>query len=133
MCYRGSLLSRHSVSRRLMLRGLAPISQSASSDRRPRVCFMHLNLNLNLPCAQLTNAAVDGNHGAIDGEVRLLPTAGTLVLMHTRCYHRVDTNHTDVPRVMLNTRATARDARDDLCRYPVFVSQTWDHATGEPW
>ena len=24
-------------------------------------------------------------------------------------------------------------ARDDVTRYPVFRSQTWDHSTGEPW
>ena len=73
------------------------------------------------------------NHGPIEGEVELLPTAGTLVLMSTLCYHRVGANETAEPRVMLNTRAAPRGARDDVTRYPVFRSQTWDHSTGEPW
>jgi ectoine hydroxylase-related dioxygenase (phytanoyl-CoA dioxygenase family) len=73
------------------------------------------------------------NHGPIQGEVELLPTPGTLVLMHTRCFHRVGANRTASPRVMLNTRASPGGARADVTRSPVFRSQTWDHSTGQPW
>jgi hypothetical protein len=50
------------------------------------------------------------------GQVELLPTPGTLVMMSTRCYHRVGVNRTKSPRVMVNTRAQPNTSSPDLCR-----------------
>eukprot|EP01051_Picozoa_sp_SAG22_P008032 SAG22_NODE_591_length_8819_cov_3.667737_3_plen_289_part_00 len=88
-----------------------------------------------VPCSQTRHLADDPgpNHGPIRGEAALLPAAGTLVLMHTRCYHRVGTNTLDQPRVMLNSRVAPPGAAKEVTRYPVFRSQTWDHTTGLPW
>lgn len=45
------------------------------------------------------------HHGPIRGEVEVVPSAGTLVMLHSRCYHRVGHNTTDDPRLMFNLRA----------------------------
>ena len=45
------------------------------------------------------------HHGPLPGEVQLIPSAGTLVMLHSRCYHRVSHNTTDEPRLMFNLRA----------------------------
>jgi hypothetical protein len=45
------------------------------------------------------------HHGHLPGEVEVIPTAGTLVMLHSRCYHRVGHNTTDEPRLMFNLRA----------------------------
>ena len=45
------------------------------------------------------------HHGPLPGEVEVIPTAGTLVMLHSRCYHRVGHNITDEPRLMFNLRA----------------------------
>lgn len=54
----------------------------------------------------LTQHGSGGHHDPLPGEVRLVPTAGTLVLLHTRCYHRVGHNRTDTPRLMFNLRVS---------------------------
>jgi hypothetical protein len=45
------------------------------------------------------------HHGSLPGEVEVIPSAGTLVMLHSRCYHRVGHNATDAPRLMFNLRA----------------------------
>lgn len=37
------------------------------------------------------------HHDPLPGEVEVIPQAGTLVMLHTRCYHRVGHNTTDDP------------------------------------
>ena len=111
------------------------------------------------------------NHGPIAGEIEIVPKAGTVVFVHTRCFHRVTHYTGPAPRVVskivefctkneelciknencvhalktrnfalkmmnlqiINSRCAPNGARDDVCRFPVFRSQTWDHATGEEW
>ena len=73
------------------------------------------------------------NHGPIEGEVEIVPKAGTVVILHTRCFHRVSHFTGARPRIVINSRCSPAGARADVTRFPVFRSQTWDHQTGLPW
>ena len=73
-----------------------------------------------------------GNHESMPGEVVALPTAGTLVLMHTLCYHRVQINQTHQPRTQCNSRAQPQTAPVDICAYPLFRTGPWNFKTGKP-
>lgn len=65
-------------------------------------------------------------HGPIAGEFALAPAAGTVVLLHSRCYHRVTRNMTDGIRVSVNFRTQPAGARRDLGRYGVYRTGTYD-------
>lgn len=56
----------------------------------------------------------------IDGEVVITPTAGTLVFLHGRCFHRVTANHTDRPRVSVNFRVKSPGTSDGILNRPVY-------------
>ena len=65
--------------------------------------------------------------GPIAGEVALAPRSGTLVLVHSRCYHRVTCNTTNQIRVSVNFRVSPSGVRDDVNRYGVYRTGTYDH------
>lgn len=73
------------------------------------------------------------NHGSIEGEVAIYPSVGTMVLLHSRCWHRVGLNQTDRPRIQMNDLAWPKNARPDLANFAVFRGDTWNHAEGKPW
>ena len=67
-------------------------------------------------------------HGPLAGEVAVAPRAGTLVLVHSRCYHRVTCNTTtDQIRISVNFRVSPAGARSDANRYGVYRTGTYDH------
>ncbi|MBV7332079.1 phytanoyl-CoA dioxygenase family protein [Chloroflexi bacterium TSY] len=74
-----------------------------------------------------------GNHEPLPGQMHVAPTAGTMVLMHSRCYHRVALNQTDSPRIQVNSRARSVNARADLTNFAVFRNSTWNHQAARPW
>ena len=95
--------------------------------------FLYFPLILPL-FARFHGLAVAGpNHGPIEGEVEIVPKAGTVVILHTRCFHRVSHFTGARPRIVINSRCSPAGARADVTRFPVFRSQTWDHQTGLPW
>lgn len=67
-------------------------------------------------------------HGHIPGEVALAPAAGTLVLLHSRCWHRVTRNESAGPRISVNFRCQPFGAETDLGRYGVYRTGTYDFA-----
>lgn len=67
-----------------------------------------------------------GNHEPLPGEVKVLPRAGSLVLMHTRCYHRVGENRSDERRTQVNSRVRPAGADESLCNRAVFRTGFWD-------
>ena len=69
-----------------------------------------------------------GSQESLPGEVRVAPTAGTLVMMHTRCFHRVGINRTDIRRTQCNSRARPAAASEMLCNFPVFTTGPWNFA-----
>jgi len=69
-----------------------------------------------------------GNHEAIPGEITILPQAGTLLIMHSRCWHRVQANRSDLPRTQVNWRARPASAPEHLGNTPVFRTGRWDFA-----
>jgi ectoine hydroxylase-related dioxygenase (phytanoyl-CoA dioxygenase family) len=73
------------------------------------------------------------NEGDIEGQVALAPVAGTVVLMHSRCFHRVGRNHSDRLRLMLNCRVQPAAARADLTDFARFRTGTWQHSAAAPW
>jgi ectoine hydroxylase len=68
-------------------------------------------------------------HGPIPGEVAVAPQAGTLVILHSRCFHRVTRNDTTGVRVSVNFRVHPAGSRHDLGRYGVYRTGTYDFAT----
>lgn len=68
-------------------------------------------------------------HGPIAGEVLLAPTAGTLVILHSRCFHRVTRNETTGLRLSVNFRVHPAGSAHDLGRYGVYRTGTYDFAT----
>jgi ectoine hydroxylase len=74
-----------------------------------------------------------GNHEPLEGEHYFAPQANTLVLMHTRCFHRVEPNHTQIPRTQINSRARPKTAPEDVSNFAVFRTGTWNFRTSSPW
>jgi ectoine hydroxylase len=72
-----------------------------------------------------------GNQESIPGEVVLIPTAGTLVLLSGHVYHRVTPNHTQEPRLSINFRAYPAGVTADVCNVAVYRGGTYDFARGE--
>ena len=68
---------------------------------------------------------VGGNHEPLPGEIAVSPRAGSLVLMHTRCFHRVAENQTDTPRTQVNSRARPASANDEPCNRAIFRTGIW--------
>jgi ectoine hydroxylase len=72
-----------------------------------------------------------GNHDDIDGQIVLFPEAGTIVLMHSRCWHRVQENRVALPRTQINWRARPASAPPNLGNNPVFRTGRWDFAASK--
>jgi hypothetical protein len=72
-----------------------------------------------------------GNHAAMPGEVALAPKAGTLVLLHSLCFHRVTINATPRPRVSINFRCRPQGCAAGLGRIGVYRNNAYDFATKE--
>jgi ectoine hydroxylase len=70
-----------------------------------------------------------GNHDDLEGQIRLLPAPGTLLFMHSRCWHRVQINDSDTPRTQVNWRARPLSAPENLGNNPVFRTGRWDFAS----
>lgn len=51
-----------------------------------------------------------------------------MVLMHSRCYHRVGPNLGTTPRIQVNLRARCAVAAADLAQRPMFRTGAWDFA-----
>ncbi len=71
-----------------------------------------------------------GNQEAIEGEVVLTPTAGTLVLLHGHVYHRVTPNLTNEPRVSVNFRVYPCGSATDVNRVGVYRNGSYDFRAG---
>jgi ectoine hydroxylase-related dioxygenase (phytanoyl-CoA dioxygenase family) len=70
-----------------------------------------------------------GAQEPIPGEVSLAPSAGTLVFLHSRCYHRVTVNQTSEPRFSINFRVRPASAPADLNRIGIYRNGKWDFAS----
>ena len=73
-----------------------------------------------------------GNFDTLPGQKYFLPTAGTLVLMHTRCFHSVEINRSQRPRTQCNSRMRPAAAADGLGNFPIFRTGPWNFRTGKP-
>ena len=67
-----------------------------------------------------------GMHDFIEGEVRIAPKKGTLVLVHSSTFHRVNKNETDNPRASINYRVLPEGAPSDLGSVGVYRAGNWD-------
>jgi hypothetical protein len=67
-----------------------------------------------------------GAHESMAGEVVLAPTAGTVVLMDSRVYHRVTPNRTERPRVSINVRVFRREVSRDVPIVGFFRNGSYD-------
>ena len=65
-------------------------------------------------------------HGHLAGEERFTPRAGTLVLLHGRCWHRVTGNRTARPRISLNFRAYPAACQGDPTAIGIYRNQAYD-------
>jgi len=72
-----------------------------------------------------------GNQEPIPGEVALVPTAGTLVLLHGHVFHRVTPNLSGRPRISTNFRAFARGVSEGVCDVGVYRNGAYDFALGQ--
>lgn len=63
------------------------------------------------------------------GELALAPTAGTLVLMSTYCWHRVTLNRTPRPRVSVNYRVRPQGTPEGLTAVANFRNGVYDFRT----
>lgn len=99
------------------------------TDVRPEqgclVCVPGSHIRSDLPAGE--------NHGSLPGECSLAPSANTLVLMHSRCYHRVEPNGTETPRTQLNSRARPSTAPEDVCSQAIFRTGRWNFNTSSTW
>ena len=72
-----------------------------------------------------------GPQDPIPGERLIEPRAGTLALVHSRCFHRVTPNQTTDPRFSINFRVRPANAPDDLTRVGVYRTAKWDFKKAE--
>ncbi|GDY13959.1 hypothetical protein LBMAG53_28370 [Planctomycetota bacterium] len=70
-------------------------------------------------------------HESLPDEVGLAPRAGTLVLIHSRCFHRVSVNATHDLRFSVNFRAQPAGSTEHLDRYGVYRTGTHDFVTNK--
>ena len=73
------------------------------------------------------------NYEPIEGEHRVAPSTGTLVLMSSRCFHQVSKNQTDSPRIQVNSRVRPTSAAEDLCKHAIFRTGRWDFSKMRKW
>ena len=66
----------------------------------------------------------------LPGQVVLTPRAGTLVLLHGRCWHRVTPNRSQRERVSINIRAFPAGTPTDWDKVAVFRDAEVDFTTG---
>lgn len=106
----------------------------------------HYNLNRLLYTTDITAedgavVVVPGSHlrgripcgsdqETMPGEVMLTPAAGTLVLVHGHCFHRVTPNTSGRPRISINFRAMPATSPADVCRVGVYRNVEVDFVTG---
>lgn len=74
---------------------------------------------------------VGGPHDAMPGERLIAPAAGTLALVHSRCFHRVTANQTDFARFSINFRVRPASAPPGLTTVGVYRTAAWNFATGK--
>ena len=67
-----------------------------------------------------------GDQETIEGELMLTPAAGTLVLLHGHCFHKVTPNQSCRPRISINFRALAAGVPEDICMTGVYRNATVD-------
>jgi hypothetical protein len=65
-----------------------------------------------------------GHQESIEGEIPLTPRAGTLILLHGQCYHRVTPNLNSKPRVSINLRAFPAGVSKDVTCIGVYRNGT---------
>lgn len=70
--------------------------------------------------------------GEMPGELRLCPSAGTVVFLHGRCFHRVTPNRTDQPRISVNMRVTPPGAGAEVTRFGVYRNGVYDFVEQKP-
>jgi len=73
-----------------------------------------------------------GNQDSMEGEVRLNPKAGTLVILHSLTYHRVTLNETETPRLSINFRVTPEGSARNPDSVAYFRNGTYDFVKNEP-
>lgn len=71
-----------------------------------------------------------GPQDSIPGERLVEPRAGTLALVHSRCFHRVTPNETNEPRFSINFRVRPASAPDGLTSVGVYRTAKWDFQQG---
>jgi len=71
-------------------------------------------------------------YGHLDGEVAVAPAAGTVVLMHSRCFHQVERNRSTRPRTQVNGRVMPAECPPDVTARPRFSTGPWNFRTGRP-
>jgi ectoine hydroxylase-related dioxygenase (phytanoyl-CoA dioxygenase family) len=69
-------------------------------------------------------------YGQIEGEVAITPPAGSVVLMHSRCFHQVERNESDRPRTQFNARVMPAKCPQDVTAFPLFSTGPWNFVTG---
>lgn len=72
-----------------------------------------------------------GNQEPIEGEVALMPKAGTLILLSGHVYHRVTPNTSDKPRLSVNFRAFPENVAPDVCDVGVYRGGAYDFHKGQ--
>ncbi len=72
-----------------------------------------------------------GPQDMLPGERIIEPKAGTLALVHSRCFHRVTQNTTDLPRFSINFRVRPETAPPNLTGVGVYRTTKWDFREGK--
>ncbi len=72
-----------------------------------------------------------GPQDPIPGEVVIEPKAGTVAFVHSRCFHRVTPNETDLPRFSINFRVRPASAPAGLTAVGVYRTVKWDFQQGK--
>ena len=136
--------TRHPGSIASTFEGCGQAWHQDSDDGHPR----HFTLNrilfpAEVPAERGRLVVVPGSHRAgdipggglwdpLDGEVPLAPPAGSLVLMHSRCFHMVERNRTSTPRTQFNGRVQPADCPPGVTARPLFRAGPWNFRTGRP-
>jgi hypothetical protein len=72
-----------------------------------------------------------GHLDPLPGQRSALPGAGTVVLMHTRCFHAVETNRSTKNRTQCNSRVRPATTPEGLGNTPLFRTGPWDFRAGK--
>ena len=73
-----------------------------------------------------------GHQEPIPGQLALTPSAGTVVLLSTLCWHRVTPNRSDRPRYSINFRVRPPGVPAGLVKRAVFRNGDYDFAAQRP-